>query len=82
MSTVTISKTKIQKDGGVIILSLKEYQKLREQAVPTYYLKGKEARELDKLVESGLKDYRAGKCVSAGSLQEALKVYGKKNKKS
>jgi len=32
---------------------LKEYQKLCERAVPTYYLKGKEAKKLDKLVEEG-----------------------------
>lgn len=79
MSTVVVSKNRIKKDGGVVILSLEEYQKLTERAVPTYYLKGKEAEELDKLVEGGLKEYRAGRTLRAGSLGEALKIYAKKN---
>ena len=81
MSTITISKTKIQKDGGVIILSLKEYQKLREQAVPTYYLTGKEAERVDKLVEEGLKEYKEGKTISADSLTSALRKYAKNRKR-
>lgn len=70
MTTITISKTKIQKEKGVVILSLKEYQKLLESAVPTYYLKGKEAKNLDKLVEKGLKDYRKGQCKTIKSLSD------------
>ena len=70
MSTVTISKSKIEKQKGVVILSLKEYRKLLEQAVPTYYLKGKEAKKLDKLVKDGLKEYRAGKTKKINSLAD------------
>lgn len=70
MSIVTISKKKIQKQGGVVVLSLREYQKLREQAVPTYYLRGKEAKALDDLVEKGLKDYRGGKSKTIKSLAD------------
>jgi len=70
MSTVTISKSKIEKQRGVVILSLKEYQKLLEQAVPTYYLKGKEAKKLDKLVKDGLKEYRVGKTRKINSLAD------------
>ena len=70
MSTVTISKKKIQKQGGVVVLSLKEYQKLCEQVMPTYYLKGKESRALDSLVEKGLKDYQAGKYKTIKSLAD------------
>lgn len=64
MATVTISREKIEKHKGLIVLPLKEYQKLlarAAQAVPTYYLKGKAAGRLDKLVERGLKEYRMGK---------------------
>ena len=61
MTTVSISKAKVKKEGGVVVLSLKEYQKLYERAVPTHYLKGKAAQRLDKLVEQGLRDYQAGK---------------------
>jgi len=70
MNTITIPKVKIEKEGGVVILPLKEYQKLCEMAVPTYYLKGKAAKNLDKLVEKGLKEYRAGKCKTIKSLAD------------
>ena len=61
MTTITISQSKIQQQKGVVILPLKEYKKLLEQAVPTYYLKGKEAKKLDRLVSEGLREYREGK---------------------
>ncbi len=80
MNTLTIPRQRIERQGGVVILPIKDYQELCERAVPTYYLKGKEAKKLDKLVEEGLRDYRASKCISAGSLKEALQIYGKKNK--
>jgi len=70
MNTVIISKEKIKKEGGVVVLSLEEYRKLSEQAVPTYYLKGKAAKKLDKIVEQGLKDYRAGKTRTLKSLAD------------
>ncbi len=70
MSTITISKEKIQKQKGVVILPLREYQKLCERAVPVYYLKGKEAKEADKLVKEGLKEYYAGKCKTIKSLAD------------
>ena len=38
---ISISQNVIDKEGGVVILSLREYQKLCAKAVPTYYLKGK-----------------------------------------
>lgn len=70
MSTIPISKKRIKDEGGIVILSLKEYQRLSERAVPTYYLKGKAARDLDKLVERGLKEYRAGKTRTIKSLAD------------
>ncbi len=82
MNTITVTKERVKKEGGVVILSLEQYRKLSERAVPTYYLKGKAAEKLDKLVEQGLKDYREGKTISARSLDEAMKIYAKKNKRS
>lgn len=81
MATVTINREKIEKQGGVVILSLKEYQKLCERAVPTYYLKGKKAEELDRLVEEGLKEYGRGETIEAASLKEALKVYERRQRR-
>lgn len=80
MNTIAISRKKIREEGGVVVLSLKEYRRLSEQTVPTYYLKGKAADKLDRLVERGLKEYRGGKAISARSLGEAMKIYAKKNK--
>jgi len=79
-NSIIISKEEIQKKGGIVILSLREYRKLCERAVPTYYLKGKEAEELDKLVEEGLREYKEGRTTSAPSLKEALKIYGRRKK--
>lgn len=62
-------------------MPVEEYEKLRENAIPTYYLQGREAEELDKLVERGLRDHKAGKTIRARSIDEALKIYGKKNKR-
>lgn len=70
MSTITITKERVEKQKGIVILPLKEYQKLCQQAVPTYYLKGKEAEELDRLVKEGLKEYHRGKCKSIKSLSD------------
>ncbi|MCK4781998.1 hypothetical protein KAS79_03720 [Candidatus Parcubacteria bacterium] len=78
---ISISKKSIKREGGFVVLPLKEYEKLREQAVPTYYLHGKEAKELDKLVEEGLQEHKRGETISAPSLKEALKIYDRKNKK-
>ena len=80
MQTVTIAKEKIEKEAGMVILPIKEYQKLIARAVPTYYLAGKEAEKLDKLVKEGLKEYQAGKTIKSSSLKGALKLYAKRNR--
>ncbi len=54
----------------MVILPLREYKKLCERVVPAYYLEGKEAKKLDKLVEEGLKEFRAGKCKTVKSLAD------------
>jgi hypothetical protein len=69
-NSIIISKEEIKKKGGIVILSLREYRKLCERAVPTYYLKGKEAEKLDKLVEEGLRAYRKGRCKTIKSLAD------------
>jgi len=67
---ITILKESVLKKGGIVILPLCEYQKLCERAVPTYYLRGKEAKELDKLVEEGLRDHNLGKTRRIKSLSD------------
>lgn len=70
MSTIAISRSKIEKQKGVVVLPIKEYEKLLARAVPTYYLEGKEAKKLDRLVERGLKEYKAGKTKTIKSLAD------------
>ncbi len=77
-NSITISREETRKSGGFVILPIKEYEKLREKAVPTFYLEGKEAEELDKLVKEGLREYRGGKTIEADSLKDALRKYGRK----
>jgi len=78
--TLNLSTATILKQKGMVILPLAEYEKLRESAIPTYYLKGKEAEKLDDLVREGRKEYKAGKTIKAESLDEALKIYERRNK--
>ncbi len=80
-NSITIPREAVRKAGGFVILPLKEYERLRERAIPTYYLHGKEAKELDKLVKEGLEEHRKGKTISAPSLGEALKIYGSRRDK-
>lgn len=68
--SITISREEVEKKGGVVILGLKEYQKLCEQAVPTYYLSGKEAEEVDKLFREGMREYKTGKTTKISSLSD------------
>lgn len=67
---ITLSKKAVQKSGGIVILTLKEYRELQERAVPTYQLYGKEAEKLDKLVEEELRDYKKGRCKEIKSLAD------------
>lgn len=78
MATINISKSKIQKQGGLVILPLREYERLQESAIPTYYLSGKAAKAVDDLVKRGLQEYRAGRTISAPSLKEAMAKFNKK----
>ena len=57
-------------DKGVVLLPLQEYRELQIRAVPTYYLTGKKALALDRLVEEGLKEHREGKTKQIKSLAD------------
>ena len=70
MANITISKKDVQKKDGVVVLSLKEYQRLLKAAAPTEYLTGKAAEDLDKLYDEGMKDYKAGRTRKIRSLAD------------
>lgn len=69
MATITIPKNLIKNDD-LVIIPRKEYESMKAQAIPTFYLKGKEAEKLDKLVKEGLKEYQDGKCKTIKSLAD------------
>jgi hypothetical protein len=70
MTTINISKNKIKKIGGLVILPVKEYECLRASVTPTYYLSGKAAKDLDKLVKGGVRNYKSGKTKVLRSLAD------------
>ena len=70
MAIITVNKTRVDKEKGVVILSLKEYQRLIASSIPTHYLTGKAAKDLDKQVEGALKEYKAGKSKTIKSLAD------------
>lgn len=80
MTSITLRKDSVERSKGVVILPLKEYHRLLTRAVPTYYLAGRARERLDKLVEEGLREYREGKTIRAGSLKEALRLYARKRR--
>ncbi|MEK7150047.1 MAG: hypothetical protein AAB688_00300 [Patescibacteria group bacterium] len=69
MVTITIPKNLIKNDD-LVIVSRKEYESLKACTIPTFYLKGKEAEKLDKLVKGGMKEYQGGKCKTIKSLAD------------
>lgn len=62
-------------------MPVKTYRQLLDAAIPTYYLTGKVATDLDKLVEEGLRDYAEGKTISASSISEALAIRRKQERR-
>lgn len=75
MTTVVLKKSNVEKQKGVVVLPIKEYERLLARTIPTYYLAGKEAERADVLVERGMQEYRAGKTIEARSVREALRRY-------
>lgn len=83
MATVTSTTIKIPQrtfEKGMVFLPLDEYRELQARAVPTYYLTGKKALALDRLVKEGLAEHRAGKTILASSMKEASEIYEKRIK--
>ena len=77
MAIITLSKKSVQKQKGVVVLPIKEYERLIKASEPEYYLTGKAAKRLDKLVEKGLREHREGRTILASSISEALTKYRK-----
>ena len=67
---IKISPKVVERRGGIVVLPLKENQRLLASVVPTYYLKGSAATKLDRLVDKGLQEYRKGKTRAIRSLTD------------
>lgn len=72
MTTATLLKHKkvAAKARGSVTLPVKTYRQLLDAAIPTYYLTGKAATDLDKLVEEGLREHAEGKTRTIRSLAD------------
>ena len=72
MTTATLVKLRkvAARNNGNVTLPAKVYRQLLDAAIPTYYLTGKEATDLDKLVEDGLREYAKGKTRTIRSLAD------------
>jgi len=70
MTTITLNVTKSALEEGLVVLGLEKYKEMEEKAVSTYYLSGKKVEEVDKLVNEGLKEHRAGKTKRIKSLAD------------
>lgn len=72
MTTATLNRLKkaATKARGFVQIPVKTYRQLLDAAIPTYYLTGKAATDLDKLVEEGLRDHAEGKTRTLRSLAD------------
>ncbi len=68
--TLTIKSNIIQKIGGMVVLPLKEYEKLCQKAAGVFSLKGERAKKLDMLIRDGEIEYKAGRCKTIKSLAD------------
>lgn len=83
MTTATLRRHKkiAAKSTGTVTLRATTYRQLLDAAIPTYYLTGKAATDLDKLVEEGLREHSEGKTICASSISEALAIRFRQEKK-
>ncbi|PIZ82088.1 MAG: hypothetical protein COY02_00710, partial [Parcubacteria group bacterium CG_4_10_14_0_2_um_filter_41_6] len=56
--------------NGVVLLDKSEYDALQKNSVPTYYLQGKAAEDLDKEIEEALLEDRQGRTQEISSLAD------------
>ena len=68
--SITISRKSVQEEDGVVVLPVGKYRELLLKTIPTYYLEGRGARNLDALVREGLRECNTGKTRRIASLAE------------
>jgi hypothetical protein len=72
MATIATKKqgSKSKKVQNTVVLSRQKHLRLCVAAAPVVQLKGKAAKALDKLVEEGMREYKAGKTTRIHSLAD------------
>lgn len=66
MPTITIPRN-ITGSEELVVMPRREYERMKDAVIPTFYLKGGAAKRLDRRVERAVKEYRAGKTESMDS---------------
>jgi len=69
--SITIPRS-IVKEEDFVIVPRKEYERMRTSMVPTFYLKGKAARDLDERVKKALKEHSDRKTVRINSFADLM----------
>ena len=71
MTIAILKKSQIQNDD-VVLIPRREYEMLKGNHIPTVFLKGKNARKLDRRVNASLREYRQGKTKILHSLRDLM----------
>lgn len=69
--SITIPKS-IIKEEDFVVVPRKEYERMKTSMVPTFYLKGKTAKDLDDRVTKALKEHRGRKTVRINSIVDLI----------
>lgn len=69
---ITILKKAQIKNDDLVIIPRKEFEVLKENQVPSIFLKGKSARVLDRRVAESLSEYQRGKTKALHSLRDLM----------
>ena len=70
-NTITIPSSRAKK-GDLVVISRKEYEEMKSNTIPSIYLSGKKASELDKRVSKAVSDHKAGKTKKINSLADVV----------
>jgi hypothetical protein len=68
---IVIPKSLI-KEEDLVVMPRKEYEYMKASMIPTSYLKGKKAHNLDDRVNKALKEHKDGKTIRIKSLVDLI----------
>lgn len=71
MAVTILKKANIPNDD-LVVIPRKEYERLQASQIPTVFLKGKSALNLDRRVAASFREYRQGKTKVLHSLRDLM----------